>query len=52
MIRKEIEILQFYGFMIQIMVMMVNDLILKSHYPTMKTGKFMIPRVRFSYFYE
>lgn len=50
MIRIEIELLLFYGFLILLMVMIHNDLILKSHYQAMKTGRFLISPVRFSYF--
>jgi len=39
MIRKEIKILRFYGFLILLMVMILNDLILKSHYLSLITGK-------------
>lgn len=52
MIRKEIEILRSYGFLILLVVMIVNDLFLKLHYRSMINGESLISSVRCSNFYK
>ena len=39
MIKKDIEILLSYGFLIALITLILNDLVLKSYYPSLITGK-------------